>query len=256
MGTGSEQIAVLALLGTFTVVMIRTTFWNFSNYVRSWSQQVELEDQTRLLKKKTGVISLLLNEFEQAASDTLWEADAEHRLVRPSETLSERSGIAITDLENQHLVSFFDATNLEARSDMDRLRTAAATNGEINNLVLPVLRTGRTDWWRISAKPVFAENGAFEGYRGVASNVTDKRLAEKQIYDLAHFDSLTGVPKREMLLEAIDEALNGTEAGASSFALHALDVDRFKTINDVYGHDIGDKYLKETAQHPGIAGAE
>ena len=248
MGTGSEQIAVLALLGTFTVVMIRTTSWNFSNYVRSWSQQVELEDQTLLLKKKTGVISLLLNEFEQAASDTLWEADAKHRLVRPSETLSERSGIAITDLENQHLVSFFDATNLEARSDMDRLRTAVATNGEINNLVLPVLRTGRTDWWRISAKPVFAENGAFEGYRGVASNVTDKRLAEKQIYDLAHFDSLTGVPKREMLLEAIDEALNGTEAGASSFALHALDVDRFKTINDVYGHNIGDKYLKETAQ--------
>ena len=248
MGAGSEQIAVLALLGTFAVVMIRTTSWNFSSYVRSWSQQVELEDQTRLLKKKTGVISLLLNEFEQAASDTLWEADAEHRLVRPSETLSERSRIAIADLENQHLVSFFDATNLEARSDMDCLRTAVATNGEINNLDLPVLRTGRTDWWRISTKPVLAENGAFEGYRGVASNVTDKRLAEKQIYDLAHFDSLTGVPKREMLLEAIDEALNVTEAGASSLALRALDVDRFKTINDVYGHSIGDKYLKETAQ--------
>jgi len=248
MGNGSEQITVLALLGTFTIVMVRTTSWNFSNYVRSWSQQFELEDQTHLLKKQKGVISLLLNEFEQAASATLWEADAEHRLVRPSETLSERSRIAVSDLENQNLASFFDATNLEARPEMDRLRAALATNAEINNLVLPGLRTGSTYWWRISAKPVFADDGKFEGYRGVASNVTEKRLAEKQIFDLAHFDSLTGVPNREMLLEAIEDALNDTDAGASSFALHAMDVDRFKTINDVYGHDVGDKYLKETAR--------
>lgn len=251
MGSGGEQIAVLAFLSTFTIVMIRTTSWNFSNYVRSWSQQAELEDQTRLLKKKAGVISLLLNEFEQAASDTLWEADADHRIVRPSEMLSERSKIKVSDLENQQLVSFFDATNMEARPEMDSLRSALACNGEINNLVLPVrsvVRPGKTDWWRISAKPVYSDDGLFEGYRGVTSNVTDKHLAEKQIYDLAHFDSLTGVPKREMLIEAIDAALIETDAGAPGFALHALDLDRFKTINDVYGHAAGDVYLKATAQ--------
>jgi diguanylate cyclase (GGDEF)-like protein len=248
MGNGSEQITVLALLASFTIVMIRTTSWNFSNYVRSWSQQVKLEDQTQLLKKKASVISLLLNEFEQAASDTLWETDAEQRIVRPSATLCERSRMAVSDLEHKHLVSFFDAANVEACPEMKRLRDALASNGEINNLCLPALTGNRTRWWRISAKPILSDAGVFEGYRGVASDVTEKRLAEKQIYNLANFDSLTGVPKREMLIETIDAAVSRTDYGASGFALLALDVDRFKTINDVYGHAAGDAYLKATAQ--------
>ena len=240
---------LLALLVCFTVVMLRATFWNHRNYITAWLQQEKLKDQANQLTKKQGVISLLLNEFEQAASDCLFELDEAHRVVRPSSVLAERTDFTIEQLENQHVASFFDGTNVEGRPAFLALLAALEINGEINNLRLPVRKKGEvTVWWRISAKPFFSEDGVFEGYRGVASNVTEKYEAEKQIYKLAHFDSLTGVPKRERMLDALEAAVSAQEGEGTRFAVHALDLDRFKTINDVYGHSVGDAYLKATAQ--------
>lgn len=247
-GHDGTHLTILLLVLCFTLVSVRTIFWNYLNYVRTWRQQVTLSEQATQLEKKTGLISLLLNEFEQAASDTLWETDAEHRLVRPSDVLAERTGISIEDLDQQNMACFFDATNLDGRAEMKRLQDALQVNGEFHNLCLPVRRTSSTEWWRMSAKPVFGDDGRFEGYRGVASDITEKRLAEKQIHDLAHYDTLTGVPKREMLLDALETAVNGFAPGASHFAIHALDVDRFKTINDVYGHSAGDAFLRAAAE--------
>ncbi|WP_340691789.1 EAL domain-containing protein [Hyphomonas sp.] len=248
LGPEAPRLMMLTLFICFTVISVLAIFWNYSNYVNLWLQQEQMKEQSSQLSKKTSLISLLLNEFEQAASDTLWETDAAHRLLRPSQVLSDRCGISIADLEQQHMASFFDAMNLEAHPEMERLKTALDVNGDINNICLPVLRADRTDWWRISAKPVFADDGTFEGYRGVASDVTEKRLAEKQIYDLAHYDALTGVPKREMLIDALESAVMESAKAGSHFAVHALDVDRFKTINDVYGHAAGDQFLKATAE--------
>tara|TARA_R110000782_G_scaffold70979_4_gene142477 strand:- start:933 stop:3389 length:2457 start_codon:yes stop_codon:yes gene_type:complete len=247
-GHDATHLTMLVLVICFALVSVRTIIWNYLNYVRSWRQQVTLAEQAAQLERKTGVISLLLNEFEQAASDTLWETDAEHRLVRPSDVLAERTGLSVEDLDQQNMVCFFDATNPDGRAEMQRLQDALQVNGEFHNLCLPVRRTDSTEWWRLSAKPVYGDDGSFEGYRGVASDITEKRLAEKQIYDLAHYDALTGVPKREMLLDALETAVSGPANGASHFAIHALDVDRFKTINDVYGHSAGDTFLRETAE--------
>lgn len=64
----------------------------------------------------------------------------------------------------------------------------------------------------------------------------------------AYYDSLTGLPNRNLFKERLLRAMLTSERTGSRFALCYLDVDRFKAINDTWGHDAGDKVLRETAE--------
>jgi diguanylate cyclase (GGDEF)-like protein/PAS domain S-box-containing protein len=247
-GQSEGEWVMMAVLISFTIVMIRASFWNHTNYVKTWLQQRRLKEQAQQLEKKQGVISLLLNEFEQSISDCLWETDVDGRLVDASETLADRTGFSVAQLEGKSLLGFFDTDNPHAADALSQIRRALDARQEFNALCVPVELNGRTRWWQLSAKPVFSATGAFQGHRGVASDVTAKYESDEKIYQLAHFDPLTGFAKREYLLEEIGKTISASEGEAPAFALHSLDLDRFKTINDVFGHTVGDAFLQVIAR--------
>jgi diguanylate cyclase (GGDEF)-like protein/PAS domain S-box-containing protein len=79
----------------------------------------------------------------------------------------------------------------------------------------------------------------------IGEDVTEARHAHARIEQLAHYDSLTGLPNRTLFRERLDEALAVDDAGR--LAVLAIDVDRFKTVNDTLGHAAGDVLLREVA---------
>ena len=91
-------------------------------------------------------------------------------------------------------------------------------------------------------------------YRGRASQVlavrdlTEARMAHRQIAYLARHDGLTGLPNRTLLQERLDHALTLCARAEESLALLALDLDRFKAVNDIFGHAAGDRVLQNVAQ--------
>ena len=89
----------------------------------------------------------------------------------------------------------------------------------------------------------------------VLEDVTERRRAEKHIWDLAHNDSLTGLPNRATFLEHFASALDKASAEGEQFAVLCVDLDRFKAANDVYGHLIGDGLLREAARRLQTAAA-
>ncbi len=81
-----------------------------------------------------------------------------------------------------------------------------------------------------------------------AIDITDRKRAERRLRYMAHHDPLTGLPNRLLLQTALQRELARSPAqGGQIFALHFIDLDRFKEINDTRGHPLGDQVLQAVA---------
>jgi diguanylate cyclase (GGDEF)-like protein len=72
-------------------------------------------------------------------------------------------------------------------------------------------------------------------------------LKQKKLFALAHFDQLTGLPNRTLLLDRLKQAISTSNRAARAISVLFIDLDGFKPVNDTYGHAVGDRLLKEVA---------
>ena len=84
-------------------------------------------------------------------------------------------------------------------------------------------------------------------YLGTLQDVTEQHLAKEELQRLANYDSLTGLPNRNLFYDRLNHAISQARRRQSEFALLFLDLDRFKSINDALGHDVGDELLQYVA---------
>ena len=75
-------------------------------------------------------------------------------------------------------------------------------------------------------------------------DVAEQRVAQQRIEYLAHHDALTDLANRLAFNAVVDGIVQEAANGQSTFAMLCMDVDRFKEIDDVFGHPVGDEYLK------------
>ena len=87
----------------------------------------------------------------------------------------------------------------------------------------------------------------------VAFDMTDRKRAEQRILHMACHDALTDLPNRAALDNQFSRVLEDARRRGGNFAVLCIDFDRFKQINDLYGHSMGDKALREASQRLGVA---
>ena len=84
--------------------------------------------------------------------------------------------------------------------------------------------------------------------QGIARNISERKILEQQLSDMATHDFLTGLPNRVLLNDRFNMALARAHRNKNRLAIIAIDLDRFKSVNDTLGHQAGDELLKAIAQ--------
>ena len=92
------------------------------------------------------------------------------------------------------------------------------------------------------------KDGVVTGAVATFLDISERRLAEQKIHQLAFFDELTGLPNRRLLMDRLSQALAVSDRNGRYGALMFLDLDNFKMLNDTKGHDTGDMLLVEVAR--------
>jgi diguanylate cyclase (GGDEF)-like protein/PAS domain S-box-containing protein len=92
------------------------------------------------------------------------------------------------------------------------------------------------------------EEDRVTGFQAVARDITEMKQAEEKIRQMAHNDSLTGLPNRKLFSDRLGIALTQAQRHQKEVGIAMLDLDNFKVVNDTLGHDVGDLLLKAAAE--------
>lgn len=96
--------------------------------------------------------------------------------------------------------------------------------------------------------PLLDAEGSISAVLTTSIDISERKQAEEYLQHMAHHDALTGLPNRTLLHQRINREIARARRGDRAFALHLLDLDDFKAINDVHGHGVGDNYIAAIGQ--------
>jgi diguanylate cyclase (GGDEF)-like protein/PAS domain S-box-containing protein len=198
------------------------------------------------LTEKSEVVSLLLKEFEDTGADWLWQTDTSRRITHVSPRFAHAIGQPPEQIEGKPFLQLVAGESWESgkfSTALHELADKLKRRDSFSNMLVPVQINGENRWWELSASPKLDDNGVFHGFRGVGSDITEQRESADKISHMARFDTLTRLPNRLQLTDAVGKALQTAEKWNGRCGFMMLDLDRFKAVNDTLGHPVGDRLL-------------
>ena len=229
-------IAGLVFLGLL-IVMLREDVRQQMRATRA--SRMAISEQQRALG--------LMRDFERAGRGWFWETDRNGHLVYISPTVVAKLGLSLADVLGH---PFTDIIRKRLGNDESEERTlgfSLSSRTPFNELTVLAAVPGEERWWSISGHPIGNALGNFQGFRGSGTDLTDKKKSEREIKQLARYDTLTGLANRLHITELLERALRNHMGQVQPCALLLMDLDRFKAVNDTMGHPAGDQLLQQVA---------
>jgi diguanylate cyclase (GGDEF)-like protein/PAS domain S-box-containing protein len=197
--------------------------------------QFALERMRQKLNETT-ITKNYLNTVLNSLSDSVLVTSTDGIVKSCNEAARKLLGFSEDELVGKPLTGFIDDAHRAAFDPSHAAPEARET----------VLRTasGQTIPVSMASSAISSEDPQFQGSIYVARNITERKRAERRIRYLARYDTLTKMPNRMQFQHLLQQAIARARRNQRSLALLYLDLDRFKEVNDTFGHAAGDRTLE------------
>ncbi|HMA10534.1 MAG TPA: EAL domain-containing protein [Steroidobacteraceae bacterium] len=193
-------------------------------------------DQMRQNLADTTVNKNYLDNVLNSMSDAVFVARTDGTIKFTNSAAQRLTGLPAEALNERTVASLLHGADI---SEADRIRRAC----EVGEAVLRT-ESGQTIPVSFSCSTIETSDPQFAGLIYVARDITDRKRAERRIRYLARYDALTKIPNRMQFQHLLQQAIARSLRTRTGLALLYLDMDRFKEVNDTFGHGAGDRVLE------------
>lgn len=182
--------------------------------------------------------------------DAVITTDLAGRIDNLNPVAQQLTGWLLAEAVGQPLERVFRIIHEHTREPLENPAQRAVEENRVVGLAnhaLLVARDGREHAIEDSAAPIRDRNGNTMGCVLVFHDVSEKRQLQNRLIWQAGHDSLTGLPNRALLADRMQQSIHQAQRQQRMLVVVFLDLDGFKQINDVHGHDVGDHLLVEVA---------
>lgn len=211
----------------------------------------EVEDRKRM--------ALMLQQSEERyrlvaenATDVIWTIDMNGRFTFISPSVSHLLGYRPDEMSALEMSAVLTPASLQVAhhaiaEEFDKYVRKSGGSTTRTTELEQVCKDGTTVWTEVNTRFIMDENRRVTGILGVTRDITERKKTEQKLTYLAHHDGLTGLYNRQACIEMLETEIKYARRHGSGLVLLYFDLDKFKLVNDTYGHEIGDRLLVKVA---------
>lgn len=204
-------------------------------------REAEVRRQRRLAEERVRILSSAVQQSPVSVLIT----DPEGKIEYVNPKYEQITGYASSEAIGRDLG--FTLLNQTSADAMAAMRHSISNAQEWRGEFCSIRRDGQVFWEFVSLSPLRNDSGELTHFVIIKEDITVRRSYEERLLRQAHYDDLTGLANRVLMLEHLNVALENSARNHRQTAMMCIDLDRFKNVNDSLGHSCGDDVLRESA---------